>query len=280
MRGISENRAGREAIRSSLTPKLLALLSTCALFSCAPASDEDSYSDACVLPSDQTQTLTGRWYRLPVFISFRDGHFNSYELGLAMDAADNWNRFFGATQGVAVFDYGTRASPRLDQKTTSPPAGGICSEATPDVSRPGGYRTSLTIFKRTTWIYATSAIAITSTCTTAASPVKALTNAMMELNYQTYFTSGKPVPDLTSIFTHELGHLIGLDHSCAGSYDASSPTHPPVCSNSGLDSSYFSAVMYPSFAFKSDGVTGIPRKSLNGNDQGRTSCLYGPNALK
>lgn len=248
---------------------------TASLQSCAPPED-DSVTSACTLPTDQRNTLTGRWRSSPIYVSFSTAQFNTYEMGLIMDAADIWNRFYGSAHGFDIIDYGTRTEPRTNSRTK--PAGGLCS--TTLLNSSGGFAGSVIIYKDTVWpsTYAASAIALTSTCASTGSTatVAPMYTAMMELNFQNFFVTGKQMPDLTSIFVHEFGHLLGLDHSCAQS-GTSSPK-PPLCSNSNLDISYYEAVMYPTVNFKADG-TSYPRRSLNANDQGRANCLYGDNAL-
>lgn len=260
------------------TGVVLMLAVTCGLSglsACAPVEEEDSFSGQCALPTDQRSTLTGRWSSNPVYISFREGQFNTYEQGLVMDAADKWNQFYLATNGIRILDYGTRAYPRV---TTRDKPTNLCSNSL--VNSAGAFTGSVTLYKQATWPtgYAAGAIAITSNCSTAATPVDKMYVAIMELNFEHFFIAGKPLPDVTSIFVHEFGHLLGLDHSCAQTYDSTAKTRPPLCSSASLDQSYYDAAMYPVVNFKADG-TGVVRRSLTSNDQARASCLYGENAL-
>lgn len=260
-------RLGKSLGLASLTAIALGMLS------CAPPLEEETFTAACTLPSNQANTLTGRWRANPIFLSFREGQFNTYEIGLFIEGAEVWNRFYEAMHGIRIFDYGTRGQPRMANRDIPT---SLCANSIVNAS--GQFEKSVTIYKQTTWNYSSGAIAITSNCANDAEPLDRMYIAIMELNYQHFFISGKPVPDMTSIAVHELGHLLGLDHSCATSTISGAKTQPPLCSSSGLSDDYFSAVMYPVFNFKADS-TGIVRRSLNSNDQGRANCLYGTNAI-
>lgn len=266
-----------KVIHRLMLPILLGSVSV--LAGCAVGDEEGGFIGQCSLPADQAKTLTGRWRTAPVYLAFRNGHFNSYEQGLMMNAIDVWNRFYLATQGFEIFDYGSRDVPRTSDNEK--PSGGICSRNIVNAS--GSFNGAVVIHKRSTWPYTSqaSAIAITTICAQMATPsvpIQPMYNAVMEINYENFFITGKQVPDLTTLLVHELGHMIGLDHSCASQYDSGSATHPPLCSSSSLDPLYYEAAMFPTVNFKADG-TGYVRRALNFNDQGRASCLYGESAL-
>jgi hypothetical protein len=263
--------------RSGSSPGCVGLLlSLLALGGCAP-SDDAGYISECVVEADQSRTFMGRWRNAPIYLAFRDGHFNSYETELMMNAADVWNNFFLATQGFQVFDYGSRQVPRVT--TRNKPSGGICGQSI--VSSGGGYSGAVVLYKQVTWPYPSQpgAIAITTVCTNPGvnGVIPPMYNAMLELNYENFFVTGKQVPDMTTLIVHELGHLLGLDHSCSTSNDSSSATRPPSCSSSNLNYLYYEAVMYPTVSFSASGE-GMIRRSVNHNDQGRANCLYGSSA--
>ena len=79
---------------------------------------------------------------------------------------------------------------------------------------------------------------------------------------------------ITTVILHELGHSLGLEHSCA----SVSQSSPNWASCSGLTSSdpYYQAVMYPSIQLGNTGTGSAPqtKNQLSQNDEDRANCYY------
>lgn len=231
---------------------------------CALSSSKQAVVKECVLPEDQTGTLAGKWSTTPIPIALKSGQFNGVETTEIVAAAKTWNDFYFSSLGIQVLDYGSESQPNTS--TASKPTS-LCSQG---IVAGGKFTGKVVIHKQTTWPYNNhDAIALTSFCPVASSPLPLFYMAIMELNYQDFFVDGKKLPDLTSILIHELGHLVGLDHSC----DTQGKNGFPDCSSSGLSNDYFEAVMFPIILFDSTGY-GEKRQALKKNDQGRANCLY------
>jgi hypothetical protein len=247
----------------------LGLLST----ACAPPVPQQSYVRECILPEDQAGTISGRWPIPEVPVAFFQPHlpmFLEREITAMVSAAETWNKFYGSTRGFDLVNIGTQSQP-LTANISRPDA--PCSQD--GLIMHGRYEAPVMLYMATNWPYKESGqqdiIALTSFCFTPEQPINRFYMAMLEFNYQYFFQDGTKQPDVESIMLHELGHLIGLDHSCEGSPKPGMPN----CSQGNIDRDYLDAILYPIIQFP-DGVNGEARRSLRRNDMGRANCLYDP----
>jgi hypothetical protein len=242
----------------------LPTLSSCAL----GLGDADAeVIKACVLPTDQKATLAGKWKITPVPIAFHQGDFSSEEIGEMTAAADTWNAFFAASQGLEkVIDYGSGGSVKVSAQAVPSDA------CTTGLLQGNTFTGQVVIYKQATWPHsgAATTMALTSFCTRSATPVPQMYMAYMEVNYQGFFRDGQKQPDLQTIIAHEFGHLMGLFHSCD---KGSIATGKPNCDSGALPPEYRAALMFPTFGFNAD-LSGEQKRDLQANDQGRANCLY------
>lgn len=94
-----------------------------------------------------------------------------------------------------------------------------------------------------------------------------ITGASILLNFEGYNAPGRHRIDVESLFLHELGHVLGLLHSCNASSDgAIDGTSAPNCDLA--PDAYKSAVMFPYLHVQQE------RRELMQNDYDRINCIY------
>lgn len=215
----------------------------------------------CAVANGQNNTFTGAWASRPVPVAVRTNNFNAAEKQRMMNAIQTWNAFFKESKGYELYWAGSQNFTESDRGTYLAP------EDACDVqfASTTGYNDYVVISKVTSgWSNSqTTTIALTGTCPVevGSSRFKMMVSGAMSINYQDYFKQGKPQPDLESVVLHELGHLLGLKHSCGQDLGVS-------CDPAELKE----AVMFPSLSF--NGITGEIKKSLKTNDMKRANCLY------
>ncbi len=235
--------------------------------SCAPQSG--TLATQCVVNQDQSSLFKGHWTTQPVPLAVVVNDFTATELEAVEASIATWNTFFTASKGFSLYLQSSTSKAILGtigQGSTRLSSATTCSQT---IVNGSGFNRQIMIYKNaSTWTYGSAIMALTSLCpvTTGNSEFRMFTSAVMEVNFVNYFGSGKPIPDLQSIVTHELGHMLGLDHSCNGT----------ACNNAPDD--YTNAIMYPSLGFT--GINGQVKRTLQNNDQERANCLYGSTATK
>ncbi len=234
--------------------RALAALLCLGLISCAQGNSTP-LQKACVTGSGQEALYNGHWLVHPVPLAVQTGDFSAGELNTIVASIETWNSFFAASKGFKLYLNNGADLGMMGAGGTRATSATICSQR--EVG-PSNFTSSLMIYKNTSnWTYGSSVMGLTSTCpVSSGGTFNSFSAAVMELNYVNFYRAGTPTPDLQSIVTHELGHLLGLNHSCVGS----------GCSGAPAD--YSAAIMFPTFSI------GTQKRSLNTNDEGRANCLY------
>ena len=213
----------------------------------------------CNLPSDQTGTILGKRATLPVSIAVAPGIFSEEEITAIERAADVWNVFFQWSMGKKAIDYGSGKIPEFTGTQLDPTQATFCTQSDNGVVVISG-TTNFTLGDPT------GTLAVTEECTGSGSPYPALNLGIIVANFQSFFRNGNPISNFQNVMLHEMGHMLGLDHSCS----TGGGTGIPDCDGGGINPSYLNAIMFPS-----DERTGGPEASFpNENDQGRMNCLY------
>ena len=224
---------------------------------CAPKVT-DVYKE-CVVNTDQTTLFKGHWPQHPIPLAVEAVDFSASELVEVQAAIEKWNDFFDSSKGFKLYLTGSSPLATINSGGARVTRGTVCSQT---IVTPSGFSNSIKIYKtRSGWTYGSQVMALTSLCpvTVSGAQFRNLVAAVMEINYQDYFSTSLH-PDLQSLVVHELGHILGLDHSCNGAGCTDAPDE------------YRTALMYPALGF--DGTIGRVKRDVGMNDQQRANCLY------
>jgi hypothetical protein len=242
--------------------KIFALI---ALFNAQTHAAESSLA-RCELPADQGYgSLMGSWESLPVSLIV-DREFYAREGGQAAEAllraVRTWNDWAGR-RGKTAFVVSAEADiPRVTECNQSaytkgiPAAAGIwIIDGSPGrENRRHGCGGEEKILpgeaSQTDWLIEGGRIL----------------GASVLLNFEDFNSPGKPSIDLETLLAHELGHVLGLLHSCNGRGPLGTDgTSAPFCRQAPV--AYRKAVMAPIYP-------GDVRRELGANDLNRLKCLY------
>jgi|GEM_PF-7118419 len=235
----------------------------------------------CVLPADQgVGSLLGAWDRLPISLVF-DSEFytenNGSDARALERAVRTWNNWAKAKGKVAFVITKKAEGQEIPQLTDC--AQSSYTEANPDAV--GVWKIDGVGFRRNRRESCGSnqdgtpgkvlPFAVQGQTDWRIEDGK-ITNASILLNFEDYNAPGKQRLDTESRMLHELGHVLGLLHSCNGSGgSAVDSTTAPACFKNGEISApadYIGVAMFPFLE-----VLEL-RRSLKQNDVDRVNCLY------
>ena len=228
----------------------------------------------CALPQDQgSGSYQGRWQTLPIPVAIDQDFYladqggQAAQIRLAIQTWNEWARLRGKVAFTIVND-GTGLGAGAPIPVTTDCSRKTITDARPDVmgiwkiQAGGDGRNERTENNTPCKLLDTGIQGFTDWTVNATTGI--ISGASILLNFDEFNTSSGNTVDVQSLVLHELGHVLGLLHSCnPGNGDT---TTAVACGQAPFR--YLEAVMYFQL-----GLNEI-RRQLRQNDYSRINCIY------
>ena len=220
----------------------------------------DALIGSCKINDNQRGSFMAPDDSTPIQV-IEDSDFSSDELKSISSAVDEWNRYGNSVSRGNMFT-ATVGSVPSDIKTATTLS---CDQS--DWGDPGSFHL-VRLSDPAQW----KALGFSSSV--PAATLRCYSDGALTQQVIIFRPDLVDPTQITTVILHELGHSLGLEHSCA----SGSQTSTSWASCSGLASTdpYFEAVMYPTIQLGDAGSGSPPqtKNQLSQNDEDRANCYY------
>lgn len=230
---------------------------------CARSEWDSLFGGTCTIRSDQQRSFMGKNTAFPIQVMVDDAFSKSEQTAISK-AIDKWNALGNDVAGHQFFSITVSQIPEAAKSFDI----NSCQNSPNDGSDATHYylvkETNFSRWKRDLGLN-DSTPGVTLRC-----------DRDKRLVQQTVIIQTKVTDPLQfeSIVLHELGHSLGLDHSCN---NKAATDNFISCDQLPAEHPYRQAVLYPSLRARAS-ISSTPeiRQELQQNDRDRTQCLYSP----